>query len=200
MKIFIFPYAKSRLCPEVFLFGVLVFCLMRAPGASAQSMLEYATLLSAQGAADAAQKKDGKKDDDGQGGSSSGEGGLVGNAARQLYDQGMRTAAQRGGALMQQLGAGVSAPTANAPSPAEEEATPSAESAAAAGTQPAQQQGPAEKPPASDAVKVVLQSGQVVEGRLVEKTADYVRIETAGVAVTFFNDEVARVVPAGETP
>ena len=199
MKTFILSYAKSRNCPWAFLIGVLVFCLMGAPVASAQSTLEYAALLSAQGAAGAAQNKDGNKDDDGQSGPSSGDGGLVGNGARRLYEQGIGTATQRGGALMQQLGAGVSAPPANAPSPAEE-AVPPAGSAAAAGTQPAQQQESAGKPSSPDDAKVVLQSGQVVQGRLMEQTADYVRIESAGVAVTFFNEEVKRVEPAGETP
>ncbi len=176
------------------IFTVCLMIFLTGPAvASAQSMLEYATLVSATGAAGAAQNKDDEQGKDDKGDRVSRAGGLIGGTATRLYDQSMQTAAQRGGALLGQLGRDV-------PAGAKEKTTSPAASGLADGTQAAQEPVPLEEPSGPDLVKVFLRNGQVVEGRLVEQRPDYVRVESAGVVVTFFSDEISRVMSVGNEP
>ena|GEM_PF-2358143 len=173
----------------------MVFCLLGAPGVSAQSMLEYGTLLTATGAAGAAAGEDEEKDKDNKDKGPSRAGGLIGSTASRLYEEGMQTAAERGGALLGQAGRGVPAPAA-----AEEKAAAARPVVSDAAAQPAAQTAPGPEEAAAGPVKVTLKNGRVVEGLLVEQTAEHVRIESAGVVVTFFMEEVSGVQTAAETP
>jgi len=47
---------------------------------------------------------------------------------------------------------------------------------------------------ASGLVKVYLNSGQVIEGKLIERGEDHVKVETNGIVVTFFNEEIDKIV------
>ncbi len=173
---------------------VMLFSLMGTAAVSAQSMLEYGALLTATGAAAAAASKDDEQGEDDKGKGPSRAGGLIGSTATRLYDQSMQTTAQRGGAMLDQLGRGVATPP-----PAKEEAASRGATVSGAPAQPAQEPASSLGSSESDLVKVILLSGKVLEGRLVEQTTDYVRIESAGVVVTFFSDEVSRVLVSGET-
>ena len=175
----------------------VVFCLLYAPAASAQSMLEYGALLTATGAAGAAAAGEGEEKEDGEAKGSSRAGGIIGSTASRVYEQGMQTAAERSGALLGQVGRGVSTPP-----PAEEEEAAPVRVRVTREEPPPDAAEPAAGP--GDAglgeVEVVLNDGTVVRGVLLEQTAEYVRVESAGVTVTFFGDEVANVRAPEETP
>jgi len=42
-------------------------------------------------------------------------------------------------------------------------------------------------------VKVILKNGQILEGKFLEKGQNYLKVDCAGVCVTYFNDEIERV-------
>jgi len=161
----------------------IFFC---AASVSAQSMLEYGALMSATGAAGAA-AAGGEEEEDGK---PSRPGGLIGSTTSRIYEQGMQAAADRGSALFGQLGQGMSMPSMDPKPLAPDNVFASSRDVEAA---------PAEEEDLGEGcVVVVLNSGKVVEGRLIEENADHVRVELAGVVVTFFRSEIASVRPAGE--
>lgn len=55
---------------------------------------------------------------------------------------------------------------------------------------------PETKPSASEEekglTKVYLKSGQVIEGKLIERGDDYVKIDCGGIAVTYFDEEIKK--------
>lgn len=56
------------------------------------------------------------------------------------------------------------------------------------------QPAPVAQPPNSLAtVKIYLKNGRMVEGRLIEKTDQYIKIDAYGVGVTYYQDEIAKV-------
>jgi len=173
---------------------VISFCLLGTTAARAQSMLEYGALATAAGAAGAAAGQDEEKKEDDKDKGSGHAGGLAATMQHRIYDQSMKTAAERGVAILHQLGQGpVPPPGAQGEVVSRSAPAPAASPGSSGETARAQ-----EAPAVSDRVKVVLNSGTVIEGRLMEQTAEHVRIESAGVAVTFFSDEVSRVLPADQ--
>lgn len=51
--------------------------------------------------------------------------------------------------------------------------------------------------PAGSRVKVTFSDGQIVEGKLVEQTRDYVRVDSVGLAMTYFTDVIWRIEETG---
>ncbi len=185
---------------KTFIVSLVLLYLMGAAPVWAQSMLEYGALLTATGAAGAAASKDKDEEKEGEGDKDKGPssaGGLIGSTASRLYGQSMQTAAQRGGALLGQLGHGVAMPASPA---AKEEAASRGAAVSSAPAQPTGEPEPFLETPEPGLVKIILKTGTVIEGRLVEQTNDFIRLESAGVVVTFFSDEISRVLAAGETP
>ncbi|MGE5279802.1 MAG: hypothetical protein ACM3L6_03545 [Deltaproteobacteria bacterium] len=164
---------------------------LAAGGASAQSMLEYATMVSAEGAAGAAQGEKGKDKDKG----SSHPGSLIGTTASRLYEKSMQTAAERGGALFGGLGQGREEHASAGPS---DQVPSSALPSGAGAVQLSPAQASTGGEPVSGLAAVVLKNGTVVEGNIVEQASGYVRVDTEGVVVTFFRDEIDRIRPVEE--
>jgi len=149
------------------LFAVLFFLLLCWAG-YAQSTLEYATLLSRQSVAGSVKKEKGPVP---QGADSAG-------------------ALLRGSALLQQAGSGFGvADTSSAQGKQAVSDEPKAEPKVLE---------PVTKPATAEneggLVKVYLKSGQVIEGKLVEQGNDHVKVEANGIVVTFFNEEIDKIV------
>ncbi len=144
-------------------FFIAVFFLLLCRAGYAQSTLEYATLLTRQAATGANKEK-------GANIATSAVKGVYGDSAGAL---------SRGSALLQQAGQPAGDSSGDAVTSAQ---PPSAE--------------PEDEPVAEDEsenVKVYLESGQVIEGKLIERGDDYVKVESNGIVVTYFNEEIDKV-------
>src|SRR5512135_3109726 len=142
---------------------------------SAQSTLEYATLISetSAAAAGAAGHKKNQSQNDTQ--TNDSDQGPIGSGLSSLYGQAGDAMSQKSGGFLGQLGQPAGAATA----PAE---TPSPSPAPQANA-PAAQEAPGPK-----SVSVLLRNGLTITGALVERNADYIKVDSAGVVVTYFTD------------
>ena len=153
--------------------------------AQAQSTLEYSTLISAVGAAGSSAKKEKSKDqnEQGQGESSNtaaaGIGaGIVGPAIQKVYGD-TEGVLSRSGSMMGQIGSSAPANPQNLTvAPETKPVSPSIEKASV---------------PSNVNVKVYLKSGNIIEGKIVGQDDHSVKIDTDGIPVTYFNEEISRI-------
>jgi len=182
----------------VFVLGIAGILWMVSSLAEAQSTAEYSTLVSTVAAA-AKGKKGSGQGQAGEEGASAGASGLASEAMTKLYGESSQGLSTKGGALLGQVGeaapAAPAAPPATPPAPQENQ--PSAENQPpspqeAQNPQPQKETSPPETPSAPT-IKLYLKSGTVVEGELLERTDVYIKVNTAGTPVTYFNEEITRV-------
>jgi hypothetical protein len=183
---------KNRL---IFLLGIGGVLLSFSGLSFAQSTLEYSILTSGQGALGAKNVKD-KKSAQGQEAAAEGQNSVAG-AASNVIQQGVDAALTRGSTLLGQAGAGLHGPQAALlKKPAETVSSPAPEVSDQGSTQKTDKK--PEKPAAdeenSSLDKVYLRSGQVISGTLVEQNDQSVKLNTEGVVVTYFPQEVEKVV------
>lgn len=166
--------------PRHLLFLSVIF-ITASSVAQAQSTLEYSTLISAVGAAGSSAKKEKTKDQNqqGQGEASSTTApgaGIIGSALQKLHSD-TQSVLSRSGSMMGQIGSGTPANPQNltvAP-----EIKPVSPVAAA-------KSGPSK-------VKVYLKSGHTIEGTIIGQDDRSIKIDTDGVPVTYFNEEISRI-------
>lgn len=163
------------------LWAVGIF-LAASSSLEAQSTLEYTTLMSTVGAAGAAKGKKAKSEGtQGEQEPGNAEGpGLVSEAAQKVFTEGSQ-AMSKSASLLGQVGSGMQ---------------PAGETKPATTTETPAKAAPEENPPAEtnrSSAKVYLNSGTVIEGDIVERKDDYVKVNTAGIVVTYFNEEIAKI-------
>lgn len=166
--------------------------------ARAQSTLEYTALTGAVAAAAAAKKekpKNSEEETEGTGQSKTAA-DVAGEAMAKMYGEGAGVLSSKGAGFLSRIG-GV---------PGAQEATAAAEN----GTRTAQPRliefeeqdraagsagGPkgAAEAPAGLGIRVFLKDGHVVEGKLLEESADHYRVQTGGLDLTYFQEEIDRV-------
>ncbi len=149
---------------------VLGFFLTVSGLSEAQSTLEYSTLISSVSAAASKAKKEKGKDGARQEGQeSSGIPGMVSDATQKVYGESSQLMS-KSASMLGQVGGGMqAAQTDTARTP--------------------------EVKPASQEAKttVYLKNGSVIEGNIVERKDDYIKIDTAGILVTYFKEEIDRI-------
>ncbi len=164
--------------------------------AKAQSTLEYSTLTSALGGALAG--GEGNKKEEGKDSSQQGQGGatgLVGGATSRLYGESAGAMSSKAGSLLGQVGSGFGARQAESSA-----ATSGANKAKImefenekTGTAKAAGEFQISGGESQPYVKVYLKNGSIVEGVLLERRSDSIRVETAGVGVTYFSEEISKI-------
>ena len=153
----------------LFKFFIVLFFLLLCRTGYTQSTLEYAALLSGQSAVSSIKKGKGP------------------------VPQGVDSAGvlSKGSALLRQAGSSFDA-TGTSPDQEKQAAPGEAKvgmpKVLEIETKPSAPEGE------NDIVKVYLKSGQVIEGKLVERGDDHVKVDCVGVAVTYFNEEIDKVV------
>lgn len=163
---------------KIRVFFPVVFFLLLCSSVFAQSMAEYGLLTTSVAAAAAASKK-GK----GQQGAQAEGAGVATDAMSKVYGD-SAGALNKAGDLLGQVGEGFGAPSeARASEPAEE----IKEEAAL----PKEEAAPKEE---NNLTKLYLKSGSVIEGTVVEKDDNHVKLETSGIAVTYFTEEIEKIV------
>ncbi|MDD5019977.1 MAG: hypothetical protein PHH75_00340 [Candidatus Omnitrophica bacterium] len=174
------------------------FCLFAfCDGVLAQSTLEYTTLTGGMAAAAKAGRQKARVSNEEEAAGSGGDAsGIVGEAMTQLYSESGQALASKGPRFLSQVGSGPAAQ--NAVSGTGEEAGPSSGAKVitfeedAAGTGPDEAQGD-EAAVSGQKVRVHFKSGPVIEGRLVEERENDVRVESEGIILTYFKEEIAKV-------
>ena len=159
----------------------------------AQSVLEHSVLSTAAGAAGVAAGKDDEKGSQGEEGNAQQGMGVAGKAMTDLYGEGATAALSRGGVLMQQVGGGFGMFGMGSP---QQEIGSTEDSVEQYVPQETVGEAKSESSPAveeSKTVKVFLRDGKTVEGNLVEKTDEHIKLDILGVAVTYFNEEIERI-------
>ncbi len=175
---------------ELLLFaaGCLVFVFAPADAAQAQSAAEYSALTEAVTAAAAAKKAEGAGAEERTGRESH----AAGEAVTKIYGEGGEALSAKGDALLKQLGG-----------------TPQADAAAESSPRTAEprmiefedQGGPAAggggkngetEIPAGQGIRVYLKDGHVIEGKLLEETDARCQVQTGGVPLTYFKDEIQK--------
>ncbi len=152
------------------LLSVLIFSGFLAGGQAlslAQSTLEYSTLISSVSAA--ASKAAAKSAED---------------ESKDVY-KGAAQAMTKSASLLGQAGSGTQTPASIAPEAQKTETGPEI-------IQEAQTSG--QKPKL--AVKVYLKNGSVIEGNLIEQKEDHIKVDTSGIPVTYFNEEIDKIEEA----
>jgi hypothetical protein len=175
---------------KILFFGMGIIFLLSGT-ALAQSTAEYGALTTGVTAAAAkAQKGNAQGQAQGSQDFSTESPGFVEGAMAKLYGDSVATMSTRGAALIGQAGS----PGTWIRETADAVSTSSNASAVTTVATPVSTQASSSTSGSSvPLVTLRLKSGQVVKGELVEKTKDYVKVDAAGVGVTYFNDEIERV-------
>lgn len=158
----------------------------------AQSTLEYTSLLTAQGGAAAAGAGKKEKKENGEAGTAGQSSGLVGGAMKTIYADTSNTL-MKSSSLLGQVGGGAGASAFVSPIKGIERTTADED----LGTNRVKNEASTDVV-ANTLVKVRLRSGQVIQGNLIERTGSHIKLEAAGVVVTYFAEEVASITPAYE--
>jgi hypothetical protein len=165
-----------------------VFFLALSSSVFAQSMAEYGLLTASVAAAAAAKKSKGQ-----QGTQAEGTDATTGMMSKVYGDS--ADALNKGGALLGQVGEGFGTPSKEqAPEPTEEkkeEAAPPKEEVT-----PKEEAAPPKEE--NNLTKLYLKSGSVIEGTVVEKDDNHVKLESFGIAVTYFTEEIEKIVSGGD--
>ena len=177
---------------------VLGFFLTVSSLSEAQSTLEYSTLISSVSAAASKAKKEKGKDGARQEGQeSSGIPGMVSDATQKVYGESSQLMS-KSASILGQVGGGMQAAQAQTPqapeitpAPQETQATePETKETPATKTTPEEKTSEEKKEPLT---KVYLKNGSVIEGNIVERKDDYIKIDTSGIPVTYFKEEIDRI-------
>jgi len=175
--------------------GCLVCVFALADAARAQSTLEYTALTGAVTAAAAAEEE--KPKDSGDGGEGAGQDNtaadVAGEAIAKIYGESGEALSTKGAALLGRLGGTPQAQEAMAAAP---DAPRTAELKMIEFEE--QQEPPADGEKGADDVsagqglRIYLKDGHIVEGKLLEETGDHYRIQTGGLDLTYFKDEIQK--------
>jgi|GEM_PF-1089999 len=179
----------------LFAAGCLFCIFVLVDAAQAQSTLEYTALTGAVTAA-AAAKKEKPKDSGGEeegAGQGSTAADVAGQAIAKIYGESSEALSTKGAALLGQLGGPsqtqeATAAAQDAPRTAElkmiefedQDEPPAGEKKGVADV------------PAGHGLRIYLKDGHVVEGELLEEKGDHYRIQTGGLGLTYFKDEIQK--------
>lgn len=175
--------------------GCLVCVFALADAARAQSTLEYTALTGAVTAAAAAKEE--KPKDSGGEGEEAGQGNraadVAGEAIAKIYGESGEALSTKGAALLGQLGG---TPQAQESAAAAQDAPRTAELKMIEFEDqeepPAGEKKGAADAPAGQGLRIYLKDGHVVEGKLLEEAGDHYRIQTGGLSLTYFKDEIQK--------
>lgn len=178
----------------LFAAGGLIFVFALADAVQAQSATEYSALTEAVTAAAAAKKEkpDGAGAEEGAGQESHAAADAAGGAVTKIYGEDGEALSAKGAALLKQLGG-----------------TPQADAAAESSPRTAEPKmiefedlgGPAAggggkkneaEIPAGQGIRIYLKDGHVVEGKLLEEADGRCQVQTGGVSLTYFKDEIQK--------
>ena len=184
-----------------FLRAMLLFIaisLMLSEAAKAQTTLEYGALVGSVTAATEAKKEKSKGQDQEEPQSSSGASGLAGQTMSKLYGESSQVMSSKGSSLLEQVGGGgLSEQTDSTTSkeirtPAQKTKIIESEKKDSTTVPQAPSQTPSDTE-VDSSVKVHLKSGSIIQGKKVEQKDDYIKIDTSGIVVTYFNEEIEQV-------
>jgi hypothetical protein len=175
--------------------GCLVCVFALADAAWAQSTLEYTALTGAVTAAAAAEEE--KPKDSGDKGEGAGQDNtaadVAGEAIAKIYGESSEALSTKGAALLGQLGGPSQAQEATA---AAQDAPRTAEPRMIEFEDqegpPADEEKGAADAPAGQGLRIFLKDGHVVEGKLLEEAGGHYRIQTGGLDLTYFKDEIQK--------
>lgn len=171
------------------IFVIYAIFLLASGSAREQSILEYSTLTTAVGASGAGQQKG---DAGSQGDTpASVASGVVTGATDKLYGE-SASVLSRGGALLKQAGVGVGV-AGEAVGPGTRENSPINAKIIEFKDEAGSLDKPSDPEPPDITVRVNLSDGSKAEGTLVEHTDGYVRINIAGVDMTYFADGIKSI-------
>lgn len=181
--------------------GMLLFIaisLVLSEAAMAQTTLEYGALVGGVTAATEAKKEKSKDQDQGESRSSSGASGLAGQTMSKLYGESSQVMLSKTSSLLGQVGGGGSSEQTN--STVSKEITAPAQKTKIIESDEkdstAVPQAPSSSPSDTEAgssVKVHLKSGSIIQGKKVEQKDGYIKIDTSGIVVTYFNEEIEQI-------
>lgn len=167
-------------------FFVFCFTDIAMYSAQAQSMIEYATLTTAAGASGAASGSD---KDKAASGSASAASKVVDGAVNKLYGESSSVMA-KGSELLKQAGGGVLTQGQGAEKASAPERGPVRAKIIEFKKEEESPDDIIQAVPGAMMVRVNLKDGGSSDGALIEHTNEYVRIEVAGLPITYFAEQI----------